>query len=33
MRKNIVGRTQPGVSGEDDKWLNLEDIRSTAMEL
>jgi len=26
MRKNIIGRTQPGVSGQDDKWLNLEDL-------
>jgi hypothetical protein len=26
MRKNIIGRTQPGVSGKDDKWLNLENI-------
>ena len=26
MRKNIIGTTEPGVSGKDDKWLNLEDI-------
>jgi hypothetical protein len=26
MRKNIIGRTEPGLSGNDDKWLNLENI-------